>query len=176
MLVLENSATFSDDGRYRYTLTRALGPPHKAPRAPSPFGFCGTAVFVMLNPSTADAEADDATIRRCAGFARSWGCVALVVVNLYALRATDPRELKTAADPIGPHNARVLRSTAGAYRHLVCAWGARAELERIEQFAGIASGAGAVLWCLGTTAAGAPRHPLRLRADTRLREWVRSDG
>lgn len=172
MIVLENSATISDDGVYRYRLTRALGPPHKAPRVPSPFGFCGTACFVMLNPSIADAEADDATIRRCVGFARSWGCVALVVVNLYALRATDPRELKTATDPVGPCNARMLRSTALAYKHLVCAWGARAELERVNEFAELARQSGAELWCLGTTGAGAPRHPLRLRADTRLVEWA----
>jgi hypothetical protein len=86
----DRGATLSDCGRYRYRLWRrwADGP---------------TVLFVMLNPSTADADVDDPTIRRCIGFARSWGAGALEVVNLYAWRATQPAELKAAVGPVGEY-------------------------------------------------------------------------
>ena len=86
------AAVLSPCGAYRYLLTRRFGPGKKL------------ATFVMLNPSTADAERDDATIRKCVGFARSWGCAGLQVVNLFAFRATDPTDLRMADDPVGPEN------------------------------------------------------------------------
>src|SRR5437588_2477108 len=88
------SAVFSPDGRYRYLLTRRLGRSRRV------------ATFIMLNPSTADAINNDPTIRKCVGFARRWGCGLLQVVNLFALRATEPRVLRAAADPVGPENSR----------------------------------------------------------------------
>src|SRR5262249_40146014 len=107
------SAVFSTDGRYRYLLTRRVGPGRKS------------ATFIMLNPSTADATADDPTIRKCIGFARRWRCGVLRVVNLFAFRATDPDVLKAAADPVGPENRRwILRSIRRTNRQIVvCAWG-----------------------------------------------------
>ena len=90
-------ATFSRDRRYRYRLWRRWD----RSRA--------VVAFVMLNPSTADAMHDDPTIRRCVGFARAWGFGGVDVVNLFALRATDTRALRKAADPIGPANDRHLR-------------------------------------------------------------------
>jgi len=68
-----------------------------------------TVAFVMLNPSTADAERMDPNIRRCLGFARSWGYGRMIIGNLYAYRATDPRVLTRADDPVGPDNERYLR-------------------------------------------------------------------
>jgi len=82
------SAVLSDCGTYRYSLTRRW----------SPGPLLG---WVMLNPSRADALVDDPTIRRCVGFARRWGFAGIVVRNLYALRATDPRELSRHPAPVG---------------------------------------------------------------------------
>ena len=86
------SAELSEDSKYRYWLRRSWK-----------YGGDGQVIcFIMLNPSTADALTDDPTIRRCMGFVRSWGGSVLSVRNLFALRATDPAELRTASDPVGP--------------------------------------------------------------------------
>lgn len=92
MLIPQGDAVFSGCGRYRYRLTRELG------------GKL-TLTVVMLNPSTADGSKDDPTIRRCKGFAKDWGYGRLVIVNLYAFRATDPREMwrMAHADRGRPH-------------------------------------------------------------------------
>src|SRR5450755_1416997 len=94
------SAVFSADRTYRYRLTRT-------------WGSSGShAVWVMLNPSTADALADDPTIRRCTGFSRALGLDGLVVVNLFALRATEPRELRRHPEPAGPANDWFIQEAA----------------------------------------------------------------
>lgn len=80
--------------------------------------------FIMLNPSTADDNEDDPTIRKCTGFARRMGYGAIQVVNLFALRSTDPTKLRTAMDPIGPDTDEWICQTAGACRRVICAWGA----------------------------------------------------
>ena len=156
------SAKISECGRYRYLLTR---PPE------SMLAERGTALFIMLNPSTADAEIDDPTIRRCRGFARDWGCNGLTVANLYAFRATDPSELWKQDDPVGPENNEQLYALAKEYGDVVCAWGANAKTERAQEVVRILEGAGARLWCLGTTKSGAPRHPLYIKADQPLVEF-----
>lgn len=156
------SALLSEDGLYRYLLTRSWSAPG-APRA----------VFVMLNPSTADATQDDATIRRCVQFAKTWGMGGLTVVNLYALRATQPARLWQHADPVGPDNDRILTSTAvlaaEADFPIVGAWGANAKPARVAAVLGL-PGMGR-LQCLGTTKAGQPRHPLYLSGGTPLQPW-----
>lgn len=154
-------AYLSDCGTYRYTLGRRWTQDMTQ----------GIAVFVMLNPSTADAETDDPTIRRCIGFAKALGCGGLHVVNLYAYRATKPADLWRCADPIGPENDEILRETfrsaAREDRPVIAAWGANAKPLRAE-FAGIiARAAGASLSALGVTKDGAPRHPLYLPATAR---------
>lgn len=93
------SAIISDCGTYRYLLTRATGVTLFESQA-------RTVNFIMLNPSTADATADDPTIRRCIRFAMAWDYERLVVTNLFAFRATDPGDLRFAKDPIGPENDR----------------------------------------------------------------------
>jgi len=155
-----SSAVLSDDGVYRYELTRRWGPGR-------------TATFVMLNPSTADAVMNDPTIRRCIGFSMRWGCGALRVVNLYAYRATDPRTLWATPDPVGPDNdlhlyeAASKASTEGA--PLVAAWGANAKPVRVGQALRIPGFD--QLSALGVTKAGQPRHPLYLRGDAHLTSW-----
>jgi hypothetical protein len=166
-----NSAVFSPDGRYRYLLTRQVG---SGP---------GVATFIMLNPSTADGENDDPTIRKCVGFARQWGCGRLQVVNLFALRATDPSEIAKADDPVGPENADHLQRAIEVSSHprepacpgpLVCAWGVRGAyrgqdlrlLGWLERFS-------VRPYALSITKDGHPRHPLYVSYSTRLLPFAR---
>lgn len=142
-------------GAYRYKLTRTWEPDTEP------------LVFVMLNPSTADASQDDPTIRRCIGFAKRWGFGGIVVVNLYAFRATDPKEMLAAVDPVGPENDRVLADTADGLT-VVAAWGVNASLERVDAVRALMPGR---LLALGVTKDGHPRHPLYVRADARLIDW-----
>lgn len=148
---IRRSAVLSPCGRYRYSLRREWGV--VAGR---------TACFVMLNPSTADASIDDPTIRRCIGFARSWGCTALEVRNLFALRATDPKALRKADDPIGPEGDRYLSGIDADI--VVAAWGAGVPFAR-DKRALVDLLAGHSLFCLGVTKQGHPRHPLYVRGD-----------
>jgi hypothetical protein len=119
----------------------------------------------MLNPSTADAELDDPTIRRCAGFSLAAGYSGIVVGNLFAWRATKPIELTKASDPIGPENDFHLADIVSAAPVVVCAWGARGNLYgRNEQVGRIIRAAGKVPHCLRVTKDGHPAHPLYLPA------------
>jgi hypothetical protein len=156
-------AAISDDGLYRYSLTRIW----------DACALAAPATFIMLNPSTADAIVDDPTIRRCVAFAKAWGCGGLHVLNLYALRSTDPRGLWTAPDPVGPDNDAHLTDAACRARHygspLVAAWGMNAKPGRTLQVRALPCMS--ALRCLGVTKSGAPRHPLYLRSDSTLSPW-----
>lgn len=147
-------ATISTCGAYRYRLWRRWGDgPH--------------VLWCMLNPSTADADLDDRTIRRCMGFARAWGYSAIEVVNLFAFRSTDPRQLTYAADPVGPDNDMHLAEAGRAAALTIAAWGRRPLGILPSTFkARIATARAALgggLRCLGRTDEGQPRHPLYLR-------------
>ena len=125
-----------------------------------------------------DGDVDDPTLRRCMGFTRAVGASFMEVVNLYALRATDPAELTRHEDPVGVGNDAVLRMVAqqrGRFRTVV-AWGAHKMVtpERVAVLVDAAREAGTTLWCLGTTKSGAPRHPLYVRADQPLVPWAPS--
>lgn len=155
-------ADISECGAYRYMLRR-----------PSEVRYPerSTAVFVMLNPSTADAAQDDPTIRRCRGFARTWRCAGLTVLNLYALRSPKPSALWKAPDPVGPENDGYLWRVARECGDVVCAWGSNAKPDRVAAFLRIMEGTAARLWCLGVTKDGSPRHPLYVRAHQPLVPW-----
>lgn len=160
------TATFSEDRAYRYRLTRTWDP-----AAP-------VATFVMLNPSTADAFTADPTVRRCIAFARRWGCGGLAVLNLFALRSTDPRGLHDHADPVGPGNDAVLtdwaqtHAAAGAAGPVVAAWGGYGVLhDRGAAVAALLIAQGVRLQALAITRGGQPGHPLYLRGDSPLTEW-----
>lgn len=158
------AAVLSADGVYRYELQRSWG--------------AGPVVeFIMLNPSTADADVDDPTIRRCVGFAKRWGYGSLVVHNLYAYRATDPAELVNVDDPVGPENRDYL--SRGDADCTVAAWGAHPAA--VGWWSGYPFG-----WqrqilerrrldCLGVNANGSPKHPLYVPADRALTRWGRRD-
>ena len=129
-------------------------------------------VFVMLNPSTADNQADDPTIRRCVAFAQRLGFDKLIVVNLFAFRATDPKAIIRAppdSDPVGHENQRHINRALDEAGMIVCAWGAHGgHLDQDETMLGWIESANwknAPVVALGLTADGFPRHPLYLRAD-----------
>src|SRR4051812_17109287 len=109
----QRGALLSDDGLYRYRLWRIWE--ELAP----------VMVWVMLNPSTADADVDDPSIRKCVGFAKANGCGGIIVVNLFAWRATDPKELRAVADPVGPENDAHIRWAVKAplLATVVAGWG-----------------------------------------------------
>lgn len=113
-LLLRRTVRISEDRIYRYRLERFWSGKHALP-------------FVMLNPSIADADIDDPTIRRCMRFARREGAGGIIVANLYAYRATEPNALWHAPDPYGPDNDAELTSVASwaarAGMPVVCAWG-----------------------------------------------------
>ena len=157
------SATISDCGAFRYTLHR---------RIPSMLRWVRPCLFIMLNPSKADAQDDDPTIRRCIAFAQREQCTELAVVNLYGLRATKPRMLGLSDDPIGPDNDLYIcrevyrcRSISGI---IIAAWGAHPMAPK--RATAVAEMVGSML-CLGTTASGQPRHPLFVRGDAPLVPW-----
>lgn len=153
----EKTALISDCGRYRYTLGRSW--------ESADAKLC---VFVMLNPSTADASEDDPTIRRCIGFAQDWGYGRLLVVNLYAYRATDPKQLWKVVDPVGPDNDDALTEAMEAADFVVLAWGSHGAKngrgQRVEDLARTHAGSVATL---GRTKAGEPKHPLYLAKNTK---------
>lgn len=157
---VEKTAHISDCGLYRYRLTRHWG---GAPPLP----------FVMLNPSTADANIDDPTIRRCMGFARREGAGGVIVVNLYGLRATDPAELLKTRDPFGPDNRANVRAigleAVASSMPVVCAWGVGGWVKSADMdIIHLLKGTGARLVCLGTTKGGHPKHPLYIKGDQPL--------
>ena len=151
MTWLRGTATLSADRAYRYVLTRRWddGP---------------VMTWIMLNPSTADADTDDPTIRRCIGFARREGCGAIRVVNLFALRATSPNALRASSDPVGPDNDSFLRERTHA-EYVVAAWGAHGGLHGRSHEVRAAL-RHLPLLCLGVTPGGEPRHPLYVRSST----------
>lgn len=118
--------------------------------------------FIMLNPSTANGYKDDATIRSCVRLARYLGAGSLNVANLFAYRATDPRELKYARDPIGPENDHYIRHAVRDCNHVVCAWGVEKVNTRARAAAvrNMLSDLGIYTNCLGVSKDGYPLHPL----------------
>lgn len=117
----------------------------------------------MLNPSTADATRDDATIARCRRRAEALGFGSLEVGNLFALRATDPRRLRQAEDPVGPYNDRHLRALARDAALVICAWGNHGRLHgRGDKVLAGLRRRGLSLHSLGHTGRGEPAHPLYL--------------
>lgn len=157
-------ARISQDGQYRYSLHREWRQGNERPY---------WVTFVMLNPSTADANNDDSTIRRCIGFAKALGATGLAVVNLYAFRATQPADLWTADDPVGPENdaelETFLKMAAGHHFPVIAAWGANAKPDRVARL--LQMRGSDRLQALGVTKDGAPRHPLYLPASAEMGAW-----
>ena len=157
-LFIKSSAIISDCGKYRYRLDRNWGDGPKMG-------------FIMLNPSTADANQDDPTIRRCIGFAKREGCGGIIIGNLLAYRATKPEAmlaLDDATDAIGPEaDINLLEIMDEVDGPLIAAWGAHwMAKDRAHYVSTLILGDRTS--CLGKTQAGHPRHPLYVRADQPL--------
>lgn len=162
---IERGACLSRCERYRYTLWRRWSSwplPDKSP----------CMVFVMLNPSTADGKQDDPTIRRCMGFANSHGFSAMLVVNLFAFRATNPRDLWAEEDPIGPENDEAIwLACSPARNRIVAAWGSpKHALHEIRSRA-VSRMLQGRMSALAVTKHGHPRHPLYLPATSTTAPW-----
>jgi hypothetical protein len=166
-----SGADFSPCRRYRYSLWRRWDWQ----------GYAQQVMFIGLNPSTADAERDDPTIRRCKAFAKAWGYCGMYMLNLYAYRATLPKEMVAADDPLGPGNLEAF----GYYRShvglIVAAWGTLSPRYRprvkwqstIDQ---VLHAIGQPVYCLGRTADGSPRHPLYLPRGTERELYWHLEG
>lgn len=131
----------------------------------------------MINPSTADAELDDQTIRKVKGFATRLGWSRVIVGNLFAYRATDISQLAKVGDPVGPRNDEHLRRIFADAEYIVCAWGASQKIpprlrNRWRFVARMAGEAGRSLRCLGTVKDGHPKHPLMVSYSTSLADWL----
>lgn len=155
------TAIISECGLYRYALTRTWDP------------SLPTMIFVMLNPSTADATEDDNTIRRCIGFAKREGYGTIIVVNLFAYRATDPSELLAVDDPVGPENdafvSSIIQRQAG---RVVCGWGTtKIARTRLDWFRRVIEDTCGRVECLGANKDGSPKHPLYLPKNSPLKTW-----
>lgn len=154
-LFLERDAVISDCGRYRYLLRRTWDQ------------NLARSLFIMLNPSTADAEVDDATIRSCIRLSKSWGHGSFEVISIFGLRATNPAELAKAANPIGPMNERVGAAAIARCDMAICAWGAHPMAERHHGYImGRVKSHRPTAYCLGRTKSGAPKHPLYIPTGT----------
>lgn len=157
------TALLSPDRVYRYALTRrwAAG------------SWCA---WVLLNPSTADACLDDATITRCVGYSTRWGHAGMIVINLFGLRATVPTVLSTHPDPVGPDNDAVIRAALSDPRacgvgvarigRVIVGWGENGTRRgRDAAVLDMIAAAGHAPMCLARNIGGTPRHPGRMAND-----------
>ena len=153
-------AEYSDCERYRYTLTRVWDAGGRR------------ALFIMLNPSTATELQNDPTVERCERRARALDFGAFRVLNIFAYRATDPRDMRAAPDPVGPDNdAAILGSLAWADQ-VICAWGTHgAHLGRGPAVAALLRASGTPLFHLGLSKHGHPKHPLYIGYTVQPRPW-----
>lgn len=160
--VAASGATFSDDRVHRYKLWRVWDDSKPI------------VLWVLLNPSTADETVDDPTLRRAIAFSKREGFGGLIFTNLFAFRATDPKDMKAAADPIGPGNDEVILCEAIAAGTVICAWGSHGSFRgRASQVVRMLTDQLLAprkprLLCLGKTRSGQPKHPLYLSKKTPL--------
>ena len=154
-----SEAVYSDCEQYRYLLTRRWG---DGPRA----------LFIMLNPSTATEMQNYPTVERCERRARALGYGAFRVTNIFAFRATDPRVMRAASDPVGPDNDAAILDSLPWADTVLCAWGNHGlHLDRGAQVTALLRQSGAPLFHLGLTGHGQPRHPLYVGYDQAPQLW-----
>ncbi len=151
------AAIFSPCRNYRYTLFRRWenGP---------------TVSWLMFNPSTADEFQLDPTLRKCKGFSQRWGYGAMAILNLYAIRGTDPKTPSKTVDPVGPDNDKWISEIVRDSEMVVYAWGCAQHMKtiglRINEVRCFALLHGKKEVCLGYREDGHPRHPLMLSYET----------
>jgi hypothetical protein len=161
--VVDTYAIWDDpiDPKYRYVLCRDWN------QGPKPLPHM---VVIGLNPSSADEQYDDRTVRRCINFARREGFGSLTMINAFALRATNPYELYSNENPVGPDNDHWIATECGSASKIVVAWGKHGRYknrqERILYLLGAEK-----LYCFGKNKDGTPKHPLYLSNSTKLVEF-----
>jgi len=156
---MDSGARFSRDRRYRYALWRTWD--ENAPQV----------MFIGLNPSTADEQRNDPTVRRCIGYARDWGYGGMWMMNLFAYRATEPARLKSVSDPVGPRNDEWIRRVARHCQTVVAVWGNHGRyMGRSAKVSRMLEGR---LSVLRMNDSGEPAHPLYLPKGLRPVEWPR---
>jgi len=166
---IAKEAVISPCGKYRFLLTRRWERQLDGDRV----------TFIMLNPSTADANDDDPTIRRCVGFAKSWGYRAVEIVNLFAFRATDPKELKALGytEAVGPDNNSYITGSIFTAHKYICAWSNhgtlmhRSDRLRTAILNSSCANNGHYLKRNGKDGQGEPAHPLYLKGDLVPIHW-----
>lgn len=143
-------ATFSTCRKYRYTLWRIWDKTK------------GIVVFICLNPSTADEIKNDPTVRRCINFAEFWGYGGFVMLNIFAFRATNPKDMFSAEDPVGEHNDHHIKIWTDKASLVVLAWGNGGLFKSrcVEVLKYLKRP-----YCLAQTKQGQPAHPLYLKKD-----------
>ena len=154
------AANFSEDRVYRYTWIEWVD-----------IIGNGRVMFLMLNPSTADEEKADPTVRRCIGFTKAWGGHSLVVTNVFPLRSTDPAALLKHEEPESVRQANEwwIRTCAKQSMFVVAAYGAHpAAKERGPEIVRKLLNAGITVTCLGLSKDGSPRHPLYVKKSAEL--------
>lgn len=148
---MEKGANISPCENYRYSLWRIWDNSKQK------------VLFICLNPSTADAENDDPTIRRCIGYAKAWGYGGFYMANLFAYRASKPDIMKGALDPVGPHNNSYLVELSDMCGIVVCAWGNHGRFKNRDRR--VKYLIPKMLHCLEKSKDGNPKHPLYLKKD-----------
>lgn len=157
-------AVYSNCERYRYSLTRVWD------------DAAGRVHFCMLNPSTATEVQNDPTVERCERRARTLGFGAFRVTNIFAWRDTDPREMRSAADPIGPANDAAILEAADWANQTICAWGTHgAFMSRGPHIEATLRAVRADLFHLGLSKAGHPKHPLYIAYTQQPERWIDRD-
>lgn len=151
------SAIFSPCRKYRYALYREWNPSKPL------------LMIIGLNPSTADEIQDDPTIRRCIDFAKRWNYGQLIMMNLFAIRGTDPKIIKDVPDPIGEENDKYLKEMGEKASLILGAWGSHGIYQnRGKKVRSMFK----LVHILGLTKNGQPKHPLYLKKETTIQEWI----
>ena len=163
------AADFDAAGLYRYGLWRTWNWEYDGGGDNRIGRHC---TFIMLNPSTATVFENDPTIRRCIGFAKSWGYEALTIGNLFAYRSTSQKKLSKVSDPVGPSNDESILSLCKEAQIVIAAWGNEGKLYgRDKAVLKLLNGEGVVLHHLGQNRRGEPKHPLYLPGDLQPQRW-----
>lgn len=159
---MEKSAIISECGNYRYSLSRVWD--NSKP----------SVMFIMLNPSTADSENDDPTIRRCIGFAKDWGYGGIIVCNLFAYRATNPKDLLKCSNPFGDENIWHTKSNSEKVNLIITAWGNYPIVDKVLKGLSAFRLLTPVLnklHYLELSKTGCPKHPLYLKKELTPIKW-----
>ena len=155
MEIMKKHAIISKDNKYRYQLSRIWD--DEKPKV----------LFIMLNPSTADADVDDPTIRRVVNFAKSWVYGGVFVGNLYAFRSTNPKSLRYTDNPIGKDNIQHIQSLIGLVERVIYAWGNKKK-EPDWLYSLVDSP-----YCIDVSKKGIPKHPLYLKSELKPKLYLR---